>query len=73
MIREERIKVMREVRVKGVNIEDLLGVIELGKDEDVRKRGGELVSEFEGVIDVIRKMKEFEFEGEYRKIVKIDV
>lgn len=51
---------------------DLLGVTELGKDEDARKRGGELVSELEGVIDVIRKMKEPEFEGEYRKTVKTD-
>lgn len=72
MTREERIKVMREARAKGVNIEDLLGVTELGKDEDARKRGGELVSELEGVIDVIRKMKEPEFEGEYRKTVKTD-
>lgn len=72
MAREERIKVMREARAKGVNIEDLLGVTELGKVEDARKRGGELVSELEGVIDIIRKMKEPEFEGEYKKTVKTD-
>lgn len=72
MTREERIKLMREVREKGVNIEDLLGVAEMRKDEDARKRGGELVSELERVIDVIRKMKEPEFEGEYKKTVKTD-
>ncbi|KIR29344.1 hypothetical protein I309_01936 [Cryptococcus deuterogattii LA55] len=72
MTREERIKLMKEARGKGVNFENLLGADEMRKGEDARKRGGELVSELEGVIDVIRKMKEPEYEGKYKETVKIE-
>ncbi|WVO21081.1 uncharacterized protein IAS62_002385 [Cryptococcus decagattii] len=72
MTREERIKLMKEAREKGVNVENLLGADEMRKGEDARKKGGELVSELEGVIDVIRKMKEPEYEKKYKETVKTE-
>lgn len=72
MTREERIKLMKEAREKGVNVGNLLGADEMRKGEDARKKGGELVSELEGVIDVIRKMKEPEYEKKYKETVKTE-
>ncbi|WVQ73025.1 hypothetical protein IAR50_002588 [Cryptococcus sp. DSM 104548] len=61
MSREERIALVKQAREEGVKVEDLLGV---GRGEgerraeDMRMKGGEVVNELEGVIDVIRRMKQ---------------
>ncbi|WVQ84904.1 hypothetical protein IAT38_007067 [Cryptococcus sp. DSM 104549] len=66
--REQRIALMKEARTKGVRVEELLGVETPGADagrreEEVRRKGGEVVDELMGVIGVIRQMKEPGAEG----------
>lgn len=67
--RDERIRLMKDARVKGISLSDLLdGEKALGDkvaEREVRANGGEVVSELRGMIGMIRRRKGHEdFEPE---------